>query len=70
MVAEQLGPQGNQLAQISKSAFVEANSSSYLVMAVVLGVAAILIPLFAPGRDGRQLRVVRCLTDRWNLTQE
>ena len=70
VVAEQLGPQGNQLAQISKSAFVEANSSSYLVMAVVLGVAAILIPLFAPGRDDRQLRVVRCLTDRWNLTPE
>jgi EmrB/QacA subfamily drug resistance transporter len=60
-VANQLGPQGNQLAELSKAAFVEANNASYLVMAVIVGVAALVIPLFAPGRDGRRLRAVRRL---------
>jgi len=54
-VAGRLGPRGDQLADISKSAFVEANNSSYLVMAAIVGAAALIIPLFAPGRDGRRL---------------
>jgi hypothetical protein len=33
-------------------------------MAAIVGVAAIVIPLFAPGRDGRQLRVMRQLRNR------
>jgi EmrB/QacA subfamily drug resistance transporter len=61
VVAEQLGPQGNQLAEISKGAFVEAVNSSYLAMAVIVGLAALIVPVFAPGRDGRQLTVVRRL---------
>ena len=68
--AGQLGPQGHQLAEVSKTAFVEANEPSYLVMAVIVGVAALVIPLFAPGRDGQQLRAVRRLTGRWNITRE
>ena len=39
-------------------------------MAAIVGVAALVIPLFAPGRDGQQLRSVRRLTGLWNLTQE
>ena len=64
VVAEQLGPQGHRLAEISKTAFVDAAGSSYLVMAAIVGVAAILIPLYAPGRDGRVPRAVRRLTNR------
>ncbi len=48
MVADRLGPQGYQLADASRAAFVDAVSSSYLVMAVIVGVSAIVIPLFAP----------------------
>jgi hypothetical protein len=38
-------------------------NSSFLVMAAVVGIAAVLIPLFAPGRDGDQMRVVRRLRE-------
>jgi EmrB/QacA subfamily drug resistance transporter len=62
-VANQLGPQGNQLAEVGKNAFVAAMNSSFLAMAAVVGVAAVLVPLFAPGRDGEQLRAVRRLLD-------
>ncbi|OBA78530.1 MFS transporter [Mycobacterium sp. 1164966.3] len=60
-VANHLGSQGHQLAELSKAAFVAATNSSYGVMAAIVGVAAVIIPLFAPGRDGRQLRAVRRL---------
>ena len=60
-VAGQLGPQGHSLVEISRSAFVCGASSSYLVLAAVVAVAAVLIPPFAPGRDGNQLRVIRRL---------
>ena len=39
-------------------------------MAAIVGIAALVIPLFAPGRDGRRLRVIRRLTDRPNLTSD
>ena len=68
--ADRLGPQGQQLAEVSKAAFVEANNASYLVMAAIVGIAALVIPLFAPGRDGRRLRVIRRLTDRPNVISE
>ena len=68
--ADRFGPQGQQLAEISKTAFVEANDASYLVMAAIVGIAALVIPLFAPGRDGRRLRVIRRLTDRPNVTSD
>ena len=68
--ADRLGPQGHQLAEISKTAFVEANDASYLVMAAIVGIAALVIPLLAPGRDGRRLRVIRRLTDRPNITSD
>ena len=68
--ADRLGPHGHQLAEVSKTAFVEANDAAYLVMAVIVGTAAVVIPLFAPGRDGQRLRAVRRLTERPNLTSE
>jgi EmrB/QacA subfamily drug resistance transporter len=60
-VASRMGPQGRHLAEVSKAAFVAANSSTFLVMAIVVGVFAVVVPLFAPGRDGMQLRVIRRL---------
>jgi hypothetical protein len=57
--AEHLGPQGDEVAHMAKTAFVEAAGSSYLVMAVIAGVAALIIPALAPGRDGQLLRFVR-----------
>jgi EmrB/QacA subfamily drug resistance transporter len=64
-VAGKLGPQGSQLAEVSKAAFLTAMHASNMVMAVIVAVAAILIGLWAPGREGRQLRVVRrVLSDR------
>jgi hypothetical protein len=62
-IANKLGPQGNQLAEVGKEAFVAAMNSSFLVMAAVVGVAAVLVPLFAPGRDGEQLPAVRRLRE-------
>lgn len=58
-VAGKLGPQGGQLAEVSKAAFMTAMHASTTVLAVISTVAAILIGLWAPGRDGRQLRLVR-----------
>jgi EmrB/QacA subfamily drug resistance transporter len=58
-VSKKLGPQGAQLAAISKDAFMTAMHGSTVALAVIVGVAAVLIGLWAPGRDGQQLRLVR-----------
>ncbi|KZS84053.1 MFS transporter [Mycobacterium persicum] len=58
-VANRLGPQGKQLADVSKAAFLTAMHASTLVMAVIVAIAAVLIGLWAPGRDGRQLGPIR-----------
>jgi EmrB/QacA subfamily drug resistance transporter len=63
-VAGKLGPQGTQLAEVSKAAFLTAMHASTIVMAAIVAVAAVLIGLWAPGRDGQQLRLVRRLTKR------
>ena len=60
-VAGKLGPQGTQLAEVSKAAFLMAMHASTIVMAAIVAVAAVLIGLWAPGRDGQQLRLVRRL---------
>jgi EmrB/QacA subfamily drug resistance transporter len=57
-VAEGLGPRGAQLAELSKAAFVDAMSSSLLVLAALVAVSAFLIGAWAPGRHDEQLRVV------------
>jgi EmrB/QacA subfamily drug resistance transporter len=61
-VAGRLGPQGRQLADLSKDAFMTALHGSTIAMAVIVGLAAVLVGLWAPGRDGQQLRPVRRLT--------
>jgi EmrB/QacA subfamily drug resistance transporter len=63
-VANKLGPQGQQLATLAKTAFLTAMHASTIAMAVITGIAAVLIGLWAPGRDGRQLRFVRRILSR------
>lgn len=58
-VADRLGAQGGQLAEISKAAFLTALHASTTAMAVLVAVAAVLIGIWAPGSDGSQLRPVR-----------
>jgi EmrB/QacA subfamily drug resistance transporter len=66
-VAARLGPQGGRLAEVSKAAFVTAMHASMTVLAVIVAVVAVLIVLWAPGRDGQQLSLVcRVLAGRGN----
>ncbi|MBN3452513.1 MFS transporter [Mycobacterium sp. DSM 3803] len=63
-VTGQLGPRGGAVAELAKQSFLDATNSALLVMAAVLGVAAAAVGVWAPGRDGEQLRVVRRFTSR------
>lgn len=54
-VAHRLGPQGAELIDISRTAFLHAMQSSLYVMAGIVAVAAVLISLWSPGRDGGRL---------------
>lgn len=63
-VADHMGPQGAQLAETAQSAFLEATSSAVIILGAVIAVAALLAGLWGPGRDGRQLRMIRRLRTR------
>lgn len=63
-MADHLGPAGPQLADAARAAFVSAMHDTVLTLGVVVAACAVLIALWAPGRDGRQLAVVRGLRDR------
>jgi EmrB/QacA subfamily drug resistance transporter len=63
-VARQLGPAGVRLADLSRAAFIDAMGPSVLVLGAVVLVAAVLIGLWAPGRDDEQLRIVRWFRTR------
>lgn len=67
-VSEHLGPQGHQLADIAKISFVDAMHSSVFALALSIAIGAVLVGLWAPGRDGKQLRVVRRLSPRWSAS--
>lgn len=58
-VSATLGPAGAHITELSRTAFVESMSASLLGLAVIVGVSAVVIGLWAPGRDDRQLRLVR-----------
>lgn len=60
-VSEHMGPQGQQLATLAQQAFLEATNAALLAMAIVLAVAAVFVGIWAPGRDGQQLRFIRRL---------
>ena len=63
-MSKTLGPQGGRLAELSQTAFLHAMESSLLVLGLIIAVAALVIGAWAPGRDGQQLRPVRRLTSR------
>lgn len=69
-VAEHMGPQGPQLAAVANDAFVHAMHTSLVVLSVSLFVAASFVAVWAPGRDGRQLGMIRRLTARWSGDDE
>lgn len=58
-VSAGLGPGGAEIAELSRAAFVEAMNTAVVGLAVIVGVSAVLISAWAPGRDDRQLRLVR-----------
>lgn len=63
-VASRLGVQGEQVAMLAESAFIESMKLALLVLSAVPLVAAAFVAVWAPGRDGRQLRFVERLTSR------
>jgi EmrB/QacA subfamily drug resistance transporter len=68
-VAGQMGPQGARLANIAESAFIQSMDLSLLVLSSSLALAAAFVAVWAPGRDGQQLRFVRRLTARWSADE-
>ena len=64
-ISQMMGPHGEQLAQLSRSAFLEAMHWSMFAMAIIVAAAAVPITLWAPGRNGQQLRPVRRMIHRF-----
>lgn len=58
-IADRLGPVGRDLSGDAKEAFMQAMHSSLLMLGIVVLVSATVVAIWAPGRDGRQLRIVR-----------
>jgi hypothetical protein len=63
-VAEQIGPQGRQVAQLAESAFLQSMHLSLLIVSVIIAVAASFVAIWSPGRNGQQYRFVQRLTSR------
>jgi MFS family permease len=63
-VSGRIGPQGDRVADLAKAAFLQAMDSSLVVLAITVAVAAVLVGVWAPGRDGRQIVPVRRLSAR------
>ena len=49
-VSAGVGPGGPELAELSKAAFVEAMNTAVVGLAVIVGVSAVVIGAWAPGR--------------------
>ena len=69
-VAQRLGPQGAELSEYARAAFLDAMQVSLTVLALTTAVAAAFTALWAPGRDGQQLRLVRRMTARWSRSDD
>jgi EmrB/QacA subfamily drug resistance transporter len=63
-VANQMGPQGRQVAQLAESAFLQSMHLSLLILSVTIAVAAAFVAVWSPGRDGQQFAFLRRLTSR------
>lgn len=62
-VARQLGPAGDGLTEAATAAFSEAMGLALVVVAVVLVVSAVVVAVWAPGRDGKQFGFLRRRSD-------
>ncbi len=63
-LADRMGPRGAPLADVAQASFLHAVDQGLLVLSVLLVVGAAAIAVWAPGRDGRQLRVIERLRAR------
>ncbi|MCT7658209.1 MFS transporter [Mycobacterium deserti] len=63
-VAARLGPQGAQLSEFARTAFLDAMQASFTVLALTTAAAAAFVAIWSPGRDGEQLRAVQRLRSR------
>ena len=54
-VSHRIGPQGAELVDLSRAAFLDAMQSSLYVLAGITAVAAVVIGWWTPGRDGTRL---------------
>lgn len=61
-IADRLGPQGRDLSRHAKDAFMLAMHSSLLMLGIVVLISAAAVAIWGPGREGRQLRIIRRLT--------
>ncbi|BBZ65912.1 MFS transporter [Mycolicibacterium insubricum] len=61
-VSGHLGPAGQGLVDAAMQAFTDATHFALTILGAVTVISAVLIGLWAPGRDGRQLALVRRLT--------
>lgn len=55
-IAETLGPTRGRFQLAAKSAFVEAMATTASVLAVTVAIGALLVAVFAPGRNGDQAK--------------
>jgi hypothetical protein len=69
-VAKQLGPQGPALARLAETAFLDAMDLALIVVSAAVAVAAAFAAVWAPGRDGRQLRFVARRNARSSVDDE
>lgn len=62
--SRQAWPPGRPTGRAPQDRVPDGLHASTITMAVIVGLAAVPIGLWAPGRDGRQIRIVRRLLNR------
>jgi EmrB/QacA subfamily drug resistance transporter len=63
-VARSMGPQGAQVADAARHAFLTAMQTSLVTLAAVVAVATVIVTVWAPGRSGEQFGFVERLLRR------
>lgn len=57
--ASRMGPAGDRLGHLAQTAFVDASGLAMTVLAATVTIGAVLMAIWAPGRDGRQWPFLR-----------
>ncbi|MBB2989859.1 EmrB/QacA subfamily drug resistance transporter [Mycolicibacterium iranicum] len=57
--SREMGPDGDVLARLAQTAFVDAAGLALGVLSVTMLIGAVLLAVWAPGRDGRQWEFLR-----------